>query len=39
MVAGLQEREQLREAFGASVDPRLAERVLREGHDFDGEEV
>jgi adenylate cyclase len=39
MVAGLEEREQLREAFGTYVDPRLAERVLREGHDFDGEEV
>jgi class 3 adenylate cyclase len=39
MVAGLQERERLREAFGAFVDPDLAERVLREGTDLAGEEV
>jgi adenylate cyclase len=39
MVQGLQEREQLRAAFGAYVDPGLAERVLREGPDFAGEEV
>ena len=32
MVAGLQERERLREAFGAFVDPGLAERVLAGGH-------
>ena len=31
MVEGLGERERLREAFGAYVDPGLAERVLREG--------
>jgi class 3 adenylate cyclase len=39
MVAGLQEREQLREAFGAFVDPGLAERVLREGTILEGDEV
>jgi adenylate cyclase len=39
MVAGLQERERLREAFGAFVDPDLAERVAREGVDVAGEEV
>jgi class 3 adenylate cyclase len=39
MVAGLQERERLREAFGAFVDPDLAERVAREGIDVAGEEV
>jgi adenylate cyclase len=39
MLQGLEERERLREAFGAYVDPGLAERVLREGADFAGEEV
>ena len=39
MVAGLAERERLREAFGAFVDPELAERVAREGTDLEGEEV
>ena len=39
MVAGLEERERLREAFGAFVDPDLAERVAREGTDLAGEEV
>ncbi len=39
MVEGLEEREKLREAFGAYVDPGLAERVLREGADLEGEEV
>ena len=39
MVGGLQERERLREAFGAYVDPGVAERVLREGSDLTGEEV
>jgi class 3 adenylate cyclase len=39
MVAGLEERERLREAFGAYVDPELAERVRREGTDLAGEEV
>jgi adenylate cyclase len=39
MVAGLQERARLREAFGAFVDPGLAERVLEEGTQLEGEEV
>ncbi len=39
MVEGLDERERLREAFGAYVDPGLAERVLTEGSDFAGEEL
>lgn len=39
MVAGLQERERLREAFGAYVDPHLADRVLAEGTLLAGEEV
>ncbi|TMM01431.1 MAG: adenylate/guanylate cyclase domain-containing protein [Actinobacteria bacterium] len=39
MAEGLDERERLREAFGAYVDPGLAERVLQEGPDFEGEEV
>ncbi len=39
MAEGLNERERLREAFGAYVDPGLAERVLREGSDLAGEEV
>jgi adenylate cyclase len=39
MVAGLEERERLREAFGAFVDPALADRVLAEGTMLDAEEV
>ena len=39
MVAGLEEREKLREAFGAFVDPVLADRVLAEGTILEGEEV
>jgi class 3 adenylate cyclase len=39
MVAGLEERARLREAFGAFVDPALAERVLEEGTVLEGEEV
>src|SRR5207237_2254 len=39
MVAGMQEREALREAFGAFVDPALAERVVREGTVLEGDEV
>jgi class 3 adenylate cyclase len=39
MAEGLDERERLREAFGAYVDPGLAERVLSEGVDLAGEEV
>lgn len=38
-VAGLQERERLREAFGVYVDPDVAERVLSEGVALEGEEV
>jgi class 3 adenylate cyclase len=39
MVAGLGERERLREAFGAFVDPALTERILTEGTDLRGEVV
>jgi class 3 adenylate cyclase len=39
MIEGLDERERLRTAFGAFVDPGLAERVTREGSDLAGEEV
>jgi class 3 adenylate cyclase len=39
MVAGLQEREALREAFGTYVAPELAERVLAEGAVLEGEEA
>jgi adenylate cyclase len=38
-VAGLAERERLREAFGIYVDPEVAERVLAEGVALEGEEV
>ncbi|HEV7773814.1 MAG TPA: adenylate/guanylate cyclase domain-containing protein [Conexibacter sp.] len=39
MVAGLQERERLHEAFGAYVGPNVAEMVLRDGPNLDGEEL
>lgn len=39
MVAGLAERERIRQAFGTYVDPEVAERVLEEGTALDGEEV
>lgn len=39
MVVGLKEREALHEAFGAFVDPLVAERVLEEGTVLEGEEV
>jgi adenylate cyclase len=39
MIEGLDERERLRRAFGAYVDPGLAERVLAEGADLAGEEL
>jgi adenylate cyclase len=39
MVEGLDERDRLRAAFGAYVDPGLAERVLREGANLAGEEI
>jgi adenylate cyclase len=39
MVGGLQERDRLREAFGAFVDPVLAERVVQQGTMIEGQEV
>jgi adenylate cyclase len=39
MIEGLNERERLRSAFGAFVDPGLAERVIKEGAELAGEEV
>jgi len=39
MVDAVGEREKLREAFGAFVDPGLTERVLEEGTDLEGEDV
>jgi adenylate cyclase len=39
MVSGLEERERLREAFGAFVDPGVAERVLSEGMILEGQEA
>ena len=39
MTAGLAERERLRDAFGAFVDPTLTERVLAEGTDLSGEQL
>jgi adenylate cyclase len=39
MVAGLEERERLREAFGAFVDPLVADRIMGEGAGLEGEEV
>ena len=39
MASGLAERERLRHAFGAYVDPELTERILREGNDLAGEEI
>lgn len=39
MVVGLRERERLREAFGAFVDPEVARMVLDRGVDLAGEEV
>jgi adenylate cyclase len=39
MVAGLGERERLRLAFGAYVDPGLAERVLKGGIELEPEEL
>jgi len=38
MIEGLDEGERLRRAFGAYVDPGLAERVVAEGADLAGEE-
>jgi adenylate cyclase len=39
MVAGLQERERIKEAFGTYVDPDVAAHILEEGTDLGGEEV
>jgi adenylate cyclase len=39
MVAGLAERERIRDAFGAYVDPDVAEHILEEGTDLAGEQV
>ena len=39
MVAGLRERERIREAFGTYVDKDVAEHILREGTSLAGEEV
>lgn len=39
MVAGLRERELIREAFGTYLDPDVAERILAEGPSMEGEEV
>ena len=38
MMEGLSEREALREAFGAYVDPEVAERVLEEGELIEGQD-
>jgi adenylate cyclase len=38
MMEGLSEKEALREAFGAYVDPDVAERVLEEGELIEGQE-
>jgi class 3 adenylate cyclase len=38
-VAGLQEREQLREALGSYVDPSVAEKILSDGAVLEGDEV
>jgi class 3 adenylate cyclase len=39
MVAGLREREALRSAMGAYVDPVVAQRVIEEGHVLEGVET
>ena len=39
MVAGLEERERIRDAFGTYVDREVAEHILREGTSLEGEEV
>jgi class 3 adenylate cyclase len=39
MVAGLEERRQLHEAFATFVDPVLADRVLEQGTALQGEEI
>jgi adenylate cyclase len=39
MVSGLAEREVLRSAMGAYIDPHVTERILLEGAELEGEEV
>ncbi len=39
MVAGLRERDRIREAFGTYVDRDVAEHILEEGTSLEGEEV
>ncbi len=39
MVAGLAERERIRDAFGTYVDREVAEHILREGTNLAGEEI
>jgi adenylate cyclase len=39
MVAGLERRERIREAFGTYVDPDVAERIMEEGVNLAGDEV
>lgn len=39
MVAGLAERERIRNAFGTYVDPEVAQHILDEGTSLEGEEV
>ena len=39
MISGLAERERLREALGAYVDPAVVDRVLAEGTQLEGQEV
>ncbi|MBA3263473.1 MAG: adenylate/guanylate cyclase domain-containing protein [Thermoleophilaceae bacterium] len=39
MIAGLRERERIREAFGTYVDAEVAEHILREGTSLAGEEL
>lgn len=39
MIAGLEERERIRDAFGTYVDREVAEHILSEGTSLEGEEV
>jgi adenylate cyclase len=39
MAAGLAERERIRQAFGAYVDPEVAARILEEGTNLKGEQL
>ena len=39
MMAGVSERDALRDAFGSYVDPDVAERVLDEGELLEGKDV